>query len=45
MAKQKYPKDFLDLANSIKNKRAKIIINHTLKHGHISTEEIEKTYG
>jgi len=45
MAKQKYPKDFLDLANSIKNKRAKIIINHILEHGHISTEEIEKAYG
>lgn len=45
MTKQKYPKEFLDLAQSITNKRAKIVIDHILKHGHISTEEIEKTYG
>lgn len=45
MAKQKYPKDFLDLVASITNKRAKIVIDHILKYGHISTEDIEKTYG
>ncbi len=45
MAKQKYPKDFLDLVKSITNKRAKIVLDHILKHGYISTEEIEKKYG
>lgn len=45
MAKQQYPKEFLDLVKSITNKRARIVIDHVLKHGHISTEELEKTYG
>ncbi|MEM8528629.1 MAG: HNH endonuclease signature motif containing protein [Bacteroidota bacterium] len=45
MAKKEYPEEFLDLIKSITNKRAKIVIDHILKHGHISTEEIEKTYG
>jgi 5-methylcytosine-specific restriction endonuclease McrA len=45
MAQQKYPKDFLDFVQSITNKRARIVIDHILKYGHISTEEIEKTYG
>ena len=43
--KKKYPKDFLKLAKSITNKRAKIVIDHILKHGFISTEDLEKTYG
>ncbi len=45
MAKEKYPQEFLDLVKSISNKRAKIVIDHILKHGHISTEELEKIYG
>lgn len=45
MAKQKYPKDFLDFVKSITSKRARIAIDHIMKHGHISTEELEKTYG
>ncbi len=43
--KKKYPKDFLKLAKSITNKRAKIVIDHILKHGFITTEDLEKTYG
>ncbi len=43
--KKKYPKDFLKLAKSITNKRAKIVIEHILKHGSITTEDLEKTYG
>jgi len=30
---------------SITNKRARIVIQHILKHGHITTEELEKKYG
>ena len=40
----KYPKEFLKLAKSITNKRAKIVIDHILKHGFITTEDLEKTY-
>jgi len=44
MSKPSYPREFLALLKSVKNKRAKIVIEHILKHGHITTEEIEK-YG
>lgn len=43
--KEKYPKDFLKLAKSITNKRAKIVIDHIFKYGFITTEDLEKTYG
>ena len=33
------------LLKSISNKRARIVIEHILKHGHITTEELEKKYG
>lgn len=42
---QKYPKEFLDLCRSIKGKRPRIVIDHILKHGHISTEELKNLYG
>jgi hypothetical protein len=42
---KKYPTEFLKLAESITNKRAKIVIDHILKHGFITTEDLEKTYG
>ena len=45
MAKTKYPKEFLDQIASIKNKRAKIVIEHVMKHGFITTEDLETTYG
>ena len=43
--KKKYPKEFLKLIKSITNRRAKIVINHILKHGSITTEDLEKIYG
>jgi hypothetical protein len=43
--KTKYPKDFLSYVQSITNKRAKIVIDHILQHGFISTEDLENTYG
>ncbi|MDR2138944.1 MAG: HNH endonuclease [Tannerella sp.] len=40
----KYPKIFLDYVQSTMNKRAKIMIDHILQHGFISTEDLENTY-
>ena len=42
--KTKYPKKFLQHLKSITNKRAKIVIDHILEHGHITTEDLENTY-
>lgn len=42
---QKYPKEFLNLCRSIKAKRPRTVIEHILKHGHISTEELKNLYG
>lgn len=44
-SKSTYPKEFLDYITSITNKRAKIVIDHILKHGFITTEDLENTYG
>jgi len=41
----KYPKEFLELCRSITAKRARTVIDHILKHGQISTEELKNTYG
>lgn len=43
--KRVYPKEFLEYVQSITNKRAKIVIDHILVHGFITTEDLEKTYG
>jgi predicted restriction endonuclease len=43
--KTKYPQDFLNYIRSITNKHAKIVIDHILQHGFISTEDLENTYG
>lgn len=40
-----YPKEFLEHLQSVTNKRAKIVIDHILKHGFITTEDLENTYG
>jgi hypothetical protein len=43
--KQKYPKEFLELCASVTGKRPKTVIDHILKHGHITTEELKNKYG
>ena len=43
--KIEFPKEFLDYVNSISNRRAKIVIDHILKYGFITTEDLETTYG
>ena len=42
---QKYPKEFLELCKSVTAKRPKTVIDHILKHGHITTEELKAKYG
>lgn len=37
--------EFLRLLESVKGKRSRVVIDHILKHGHITTEELEITYG
>lgn len=40
-----YPKEFLDRLNAVTSKRPKTVIQHILKHGFVTTEELEKLYG
>ena len=41
----KQDKEIKRLLKQITNKRARIVIEHILAHGFITTEELEKTYG
>jgi hypothetical protein len=43
--KQTYPKEFIEYIRSINNKRAKIVIDHIMLHGFVTTEDLENTYG
>lgn len=45
MNDQKYPPEFLKLLKSIEAKRPKTVIDHILKHGRITTEELKDIYG
>lgn len=45
MSKKDYPPDFLKLLNSVDAKRPKTVIDHILKHGQITTEELKNAYG
>lgn len=45
MSKQNYPPEFLKLLKSVEAKRPKTVIDHILKHGQITTEELKDTYG
>ncbi len=40
-----FPEGFLKKLQSVTNKRARIVIDHILENGHITTEELEKNYG
>lgn len=42
---KKIPPEIQKLLDSITNKRAKIVIDHITKHGFITTEDLEQTYG
>src|SRR3990172_2820782 len=45
MTNKPLPKEIVKLLKSISNKRAKVVIEHILEHGSITTEELEKKYG
>jgi hypothetical protein len=45
MVSKKLPKKIMKIIKGIRNKRAKIVIDHILKHGFITTEDLEKKYG
>jgi hypothetical protein len=45
MSKQKYPPEFLKLLKRVEAKRPKTVIDHILKHGQITTEELKQIYG
>ena len=40
-----YPKDFLELLNSVEAKRPRTVIQHILEHGFITSQELKDTYG
>lgn len=40
-----YPKEFLDLLNSVEKTRPRTVIQHILKHGFVTTEELKNIYG
>lgn len=40
-----FPQEFLDLIQQIQVKRSKIVVEHILEHGYITTEELESLYG
>lgn len=42
---QNLPKEFVELCRSVTAKRPKTVIDHLLKHGQITTEELKETYG
>jgi len=45
MTKPKYPREFLERLKAIKSRRPRTVIEHILKHGFITTEELESKYG
>jgi len=40
-----YSNEFLDLLNSVKAKRPRTVIQHILKHGFVTTQELKDVYG
>lgn len=42
---QLYPEKFLQLLHSVSAKRPKTVIDHILKHGYITSEELTELYG
>lgn len=39
------PQNIQSIIDGLKNKRALVVINHILKHGQVTTEELEQDYG
>lgn len=45
MVKRKFPAEFLKLCRSVRSKRPRTVIEHIIKHGFITTEELKDKYG
>lgn len=45
MTRQYLPDTFLKLLEQVTGKRARIVIDHILEHGYITTEDLESVYG
>jgi hypothetical protein len=43
--KNEYSKEFIELLKSVVAKRPKTVIDHILKHGFITTENLKNLYG
>jgi hypothetical protein len=44
-ADNNYPPEFLDALRAVTNKRARVVIEHILQYGSITTEDLKETYG
>lgn len=42
---ERLPKEFLERLRTVTGKRPRVVIEHILKHGHITTEELRDIYG
>lgn len=45
MTQPEHSPTFLALLAAVKGKRSRVVVDHILKHGFITTEELENTYG
>jgi hypothetical protein len=45
MSQANYPTEFMKLLENIEAKRPRTVIQHILKHGHITSEELKSIYG
>lgn len=45
MTKPKLPKEFIKLCKKVKAKRPRTVIDHILKHGFITSQELKDKYG
>ena len=45
MSKQNLPDELIERLKSVKGKRSRVVVDHILEHGAITTEELEKKYG
>lgn len=41
----RFPKEFIEQVQAITNKRARIVIDHIIEHGFITTDALKDTYG
>lgn len=41
----RYPKDLLERIEAIKSRRPRLVLEHILKYGSVTTEELRETYG